>query len=125
MKKTIVIATITGLITGNVLAYPIRIQNRTNGQIVAIIWYAGNAICKEQHVIVNAMDDGVRNDGGCCANLIQIRPTSGDAFNKKPGQVVDYTPPLTGFGISCKGSTVLVQTAADGSLIATESSDKP
>lgn len=100
----------------NILAYDITIINQTDGELKVTLQFAGKGVCGDNTFTMVAHSDATTRTGGCCPENIRFEATSGKGAGKG---AIDYWPPPTLFGISCRDSAVRVYNAANGSLIAT------
>lgn len=116
MKKIYGIIAASTIIS-NMQAYEINIKNETDGEIVATLFYGGGFFCTQETVKIPSHEARTKNTGGCCPSSIHLNATGGTANTKKGyyGSEIVYTPPTTGLGLSCRGSTVKISNKEDGS----------
>jgi len=114
MKKKLFIIALAA-ISLNVFGYTTEIRNRTDGQIVVKISYAGRGFCSPDEILIRRKTRRKIKTGGCCTiSPIIITSKSGEA----KGHRIKYRPPRTGAGASCKSFIFRVRNTAGGGLVA-------
>lgn len=107
MKKML-IALMALFFASNALAYTIAIQNQTNGQISARIFYTGEGVCAQDNKLLEAGRNWRKSTGICCSRYVTFQATSGTAQGKSVTQSIE----------GCKDFTIRVKMTANGNLIA-------
>lgn len=111
MKK-LLIALMGLFIASNALAYTIKINNDTESQIEARIFYTGEGVCAQDSRILEPLGAGNRNKwvkstGLCCSRYVTFKVTSGKASGQDARQDIE----------GCKNFTIRVRMTADGRLV--------
>lgn len=105
MKKIAALTLVLGslAITPNMAhAYTIKIINTTSSDMKVAVSYGGAGVCSPDTWRVSAGNTISKDVGGCCAKSpVKFTAETGDLTGKK----VDYSPPRTGAGLSCRSWT--------------------
>jgi hypothetical protein len=97
-------------------SYPLSIANETKEKIKIHITYAmKSSICPSKEYIIDPLTKKVTDAGICCLTKIEIAGASGTLLGKQK----TYIPTPTGFGMSCKPSSIVI-TSKQGDLLIIE-----
>lgn len=97
------------LISSLSMAYTTMIKNSTESEIKVDITYGGAGACSPSSFAVKPRQTIGEDEKGCCTNTVKITAMSGNSR----GKVVDYVPPSTGAGLSCKSWAAEVKPIGD------------
>jgi hypothetical protein len=114
------------------IGYTIQIENHTKSAMKVHIEFAGPGVCTEQDWVIPAgVEVALPNPGkqtkytlapgtvekkvgGCCAKW----PVKFEAVDGKyKGKKVEFNPPRTGYGLSCKSWGAVIKDAGDSFVV--------
>jgi hypothetical protein len=114
MKKTVIALLISCASVGLAFSYKLTIKNEINSQITAKVIYAGEAVCSPTSKIIAAKEEYHIDTALCCPKLVNFTVNEGRAIGKS----LDWVPPTTGAGISCRDTRVTVKLTQDNNVVA-------
>lgn len=123
MKRILPILLIAAMYPSTLWPWSITIHNKSNGKIDLITSYGAELICpKSPKIEIESQGSYTLQTGACCPRELSFKALSGSASGQN---ALKYYPPSTGFGISCRNSSVFVSNSASGGLMATEEKMNP
>lgn len=108
MKKVILLSSI--FFTWAVFSHEVELYNSTDSDMMLNVSFGLDCICSPAVWVVKAKSRIVRDVGGCCAEPVKMTGIAG-ALNQK---TFTYSPPTTGFGLSCMSWTAEIKPLANG-----------
>lgn len=117
LAKKIAFSTIILLGTYNIaIPYSISIKNESpNAVKITMIYAGGSAICPNAELEIKSGETRSIESGACCTSYVTMYGLEGIV----KGKSFTYEPPVTGFGISCRGFSFVIKQTADGALVGT------
>lgn len=117
LPKKIILNTILLMGTYNItLPYSISIKNESpNAVKITMVYAGGSAICPNAELEIKSGETRSIESGACCTEYVTIHGLEGIV----KGKSFSYEPPVTGFGISCRGFSFVIKQTVDGILIGT------
>jgi hypothetical protein len=95
--------------------YAVTIRSRLPSEALITLKLAGgNLICPDQQATIQPGETKTIETGLCCSITVHIRGTAGSIA----GQTAEFDPPVTGYGIACRGYELTLKQAANGTIIA-------
>lgn len=94
--------------------YSISIKNETpNAVKITMVYAGGSIICPNVELEVKSGEMRNIESGACCTSYVTMYGLAGVVKDKS----FTYEPPVTGFGIACRGFSFVIKQTADGKLI--------
>ncbi|RTL06797.1 hypothetical protein EKK58_03735 [Candidatus Dependentiae bacterium] len=117
LAKTIAFSAVLLLGTYNISTpYSISIKNESpNAVKITMVYAGGSAICPNAELEIKSGETRSVESGACCTSYVSIYGLEGTVKNK----TFTYQPPVTGFGIACRGFSFVIKQTADGALVGT------
>lgn len=92
-------------------SYSITVKNETPYAVkITMVYAGGSIICPNVELQVTKGETRTIESGACCTSSVTIVPLEGIV----KGQSFTYDPPVTGFGIACRGFSFVIKQTADG-----------
>jgi hypothetical protein len=114
MKKLLALLALC-VFSSSIFGYTGTIKNNSDGQAKVKIKIA---VGPDQEVLLNAGETKKADLGGWCTSILEIHAISGSGKGKP---LWIYEPPLTGFGIACRGWSITLKNMEEsGRLFAEE-----
>lgn len=94
--------------------YSITCKNETPYTVkVTFIYAGGSMLCPNAEIEVKSGENRSIESGACCTSYVSLYGLEGPV----KGKGFIYEPPVTGFGISCRGYSFVIKQTADNKLI--------